>query len=105
MADPLANASSTISSIKAKADEQKSKIDMLKQQYDAQKTKAETAKKLADTRNLTFSDIKNSALSKISEQKDKAEKAEQRQREYGQAEGLVKSILEKIEQQAKGGKL
>ena len=108
MANPLTNASSSISSMKGKADDKKFQMDMMKQQYEAQKNKAEAAKKLAETRNLAFADSNDSALGKIRDQKDKAEKAkgsvEQRQREYGQAQELVKSILEKIEQQAKGGK-
>jgi hypothetical protein len=96
-----------ISSAKGAAEDKKFQLDMAQRQYESQKNKAEAAKKFAETKDVAYLEGKSSAANKISDQKSKAEKAkgsvEQRQREYSQAQALVKSLIEKIEKQAKEG--
>ncbi len=99
--------SSSVGSAKRAAEDKKFQLDMAQRQYESQKSKAEAAKKFAETKDTACLEGKSSAANKISDQKSKAEKAkgsvEQRQREYSQAQSLVKSLIEKIEKQAKEG--
>lgn len=98
---------SSVSSAKRAAEDKKFQLEMAQRQYESQKNKAEAAKKFAETKDVAFLEGKSSAANRISAQKSKAEKTkssvEQRQREYSQAQGLVKSLIEKIEKQAKEG--
>ncbi len=96
-----------ISSVKRAIGDKKFQLETAQRQYEARKNTAEAAKKFAETKDLAYLEGKSSAANKILDQKSKAQKAkgsvEQRQRELSQAQGLVKSIIEKIEKQAKEG--
>jgi hypothetical protein len=99
---------SSVSSAKSALDGKASSLRAVQQRYMMEKDKAEAAKKVAETKDLSFMDGKSATVDKINQQKRRAGKAkngvEQRQNEFAKAQELVKSLVEKVEKGAKGGK-
>jgi outer membrane protein TolC len=102
------DAKSSISSAKGAVDSQASSLKAKQQQYKMARDKADAAKKFAETKDLAFLEGKSATVDKISAQKRRAGKAkysvEQRQNEFAKAQQLVKSLVDKIEKGAGGGK-
>lgn len=98
---------SKISGAKDGLDAKKRQADAAGAKYEAAKEKAEAAKKFQETKDLEYLRGKNGFSDRILAAKDKANQAassvDQRKMELGQAQDLVKKIIEKIEK-AGGGK-
>ena len=107
MAD-VSGVKSSVSSAKGTVEGKANQMKAAQMRYTDAKGKADAAKKFAETKDLAFLDGKSSTVDKINEQKRRAGKArnsvEQRQNEFAKAQELVKSLVEKIEKGAKGGK-
>ncbi|WP_424358893.1 hypothetical protein [Methanocella sp. MCL-LM] len=95
-----------VSAAKDALDVKKRQADIARGKYQAAKEKAEAAKKFQETKDLEYLRGKNGFSDKILAAKDKANQAsssvEQRQMELGQAQSLVKQIIEKIEKMGGG---
>lgn len=87
-------------------DMKKRQADAMQQKYQMAKDKAEAAKSFQQTKDLEYLRGKSNAADKILAARDKANQAagsvEQRKMELGQAQDIVKKIIEQIEKA--GGK-
>ena len=103
---PVKEKISKISEAKDALDTKKRQADTARSKYEAAKEKAEAAKKFQETKDLEYLRGKNGFSDKILAAKDKANQAsssvEQRKMELGQAQSLVKQIIEKIEKMGGG---
>ncbi len=98
---------SKTSGVKDGLDAKKRQADARRAKFETAKDKAEAAKKFQETKDLEYLRGKNGFSDKILAAKDKANRAassvDQKKMELGQAQDMVKKIIEKIEK-AGGGK-